>query len=68
MAIEIQEKFEIEAPAEQVWAFVSTPNQVVGCLPGASLTEALGWDSTVSVEGSTATVTIPGRSCAVFVP
>ncbi len=39
MAIEIQEKFEIEAPAEQVWAFVSTPNQVVGCLPGASLTE-----------------------------
>ena len=39
MAIEIQETFEVEAPVDDVWAFVSTPNQVVGCLPGASLTE-----------------------------
>lgn len=39
MAIEIQEKFEIRAPADTVWEFVSTPSQVVGCLPGASLTE-----------------------------
>jgi len=39
MAIEIQEKFQIQAPADQVWAFISTPNQVVGCLPGASLAE-----------------------------
>lgn len=39
MAIEIQETFEVEAPVEQVWPFLSTPNQVVGCLPGASLTE-----------------------------
>lgn len=41
MAIEIQEKFEIEAPADQVWQFVSTPELVVGCLPGASLTEVV---------------------------
>lgn len=39
MAIEIQEKFQIQAPADRVWTFISTPNQVVGCLPGASLTE-----------------------------
>lgn len=41
MAIEIQEKFEIEAPADQVWQFVSTPELVVGCLPGASLAEVV---------------------------
>jgi len=41
MAIEIQEKFEIEAPADRVWEFVSTPKLVVGCLPGASLAEVV---------------------------
>jgi len=41
MAIEIQEKFEIEAPADRVWQFVSTPDLVVGCLPGASLAEVV---------------------------
>ena len=39
MSIEIQETFEVEASVDEVWAFVSTPNQVVGCLPGATLTE-----------------------------
>ncbi|MDP6977828.1 MAG: SRPBCC family protein [Myxococcota bacterium] len=39
MAIEIQETFEVHAPVDEVWTFISTPNQVVGCLPGASLTE-----------------------------
>ncbi len=39
MAIEIQETFEVQAPIDEVWRFISTPNQVVGCLPGASLTE-----------------------------
>ena len=41
MAIEIQEKFEIEAPADRVWKFVSTPDLVVACLPGASLAEVV---------------------------
>ena len=41
MAIEIQEKFEIEAPTDRVWQFISTPELVVGCLPGASLTEVI---------------------------
>ncbi len=39
MAIEIKETFEVQASVDEVWTFVSTPNQVVGCLPGASLTE-----------------------------
>ena len=41
MAIEIQEKFEIEAPTDRVWQFISTPELVVGCLPGASLAEVV---------------------------
>jgi hypothetical protein len=41
MAIDIQEKFEIEAPADVVWQFIVTPEKIVGCLPGASLTEVV---------------------------
>ena len=41
MAIEIEEKFEIEAPIERVWDFISTPELVVGCLPGAKLVEVI---------------------------
>ncbi len=41
MAIEIQEKFVVEAPVEPVWQFVTTPEKVVACLPGASLLEVV---------------------------
>jgi carbon monoxide dehydrogenase subunit G len=41
MAIEIQEKFEIEAPIDRVWSFVTDPETVVPCLPGASLAEVV---------------------------
>jgi carbon monoxide dehydrogenase subunit G len=41
MAIEIQEKFEIEAPVDRVWQFLIDPKSVVTCLPGAKLTEVV---------------------------
>jgi carbon monoxide dehydrogenase subunit G len=41
MAIEIQEKFEIDAPVDLVWQFLFNPESVVTCLPGASLTEVV---------------------------
>ncbi|MCH7868883.1 MAG: SRPBCC family protein [Myxococcales bacterium] len=41
MAIEIQEKFEVEAPVDLVWQFLIDPESVVTCLPGASLTEVV---------------------------
>ncbi len=41
MAIEIKEEFEIEAPVERVWEFVTTPEKVVPCIPGASLAEVI---------------------------
>jgi len=39
VAIEIQKSFEINRPVEEVWAFLTTPERVVECLPAAKLTE-----------------------------
>ena len=39
MAIEIQKSFEVDRPPEDVWAFLTTPERVVECLPAAKITE-----------------------------
>lgn len=41
MAIEIGERFSVEAPIDAVWRFVSDPTQLVTCMPGASLDEVV---------------------------
>lgn len=41
MAIEIRERFEVQAPIDQVWRFVIDPRQVVLCMPGAQLDEVV---------------------------
>jgi carbon monoxide dehydrogenase subunit G len=41
MAIRIEERFVVRAPAERVWAYLVDPRRVVGCLPGAELTEVV---------------------------
>ncbi len=41
MAIEIREKFEVNAPIDAVWRFVMDPHKVVACMPGASLDEVI---------------------------
>ncbi|HIF63458.1 MAG TPA: carbon monoxide dehydrogenase [Deltaproteobacteria bacterium] len=41
MAIEIKQQFEVNAPAEQVWAFVMDPHRVAPCMPGATLDEVI---------------------------
>jgi uncharacterized protein len=38
MSIRIEEVFDIQAPPERVWAYLTDPRQVVHCLPGAELT------------------------------
>ena len=45
MTIELQETFQVAAPAEEVWAFMMDPEKVAICLPGATLTEALDQNS-----------------------
>jgi carbon monoxide dehydrogenase subunit G len=41
MAIEIRETFQVQAPLDAVWRFVMDPDQVVPCIPGAELLEAV---------------------------
>jgi len=41
MAIEIQEKFEVNAPIDVVWRFVLDPHNVAACMPGASLEQVI---------------------------
>ena len=41
MAIEIRETFQVQAPIDAVWRFVMDPDQVVACMPGAALEEAV---------------------------
>jgi hypothetical protein len=41
MSIAIHETFTVNAPIERVWRFLTTPQEVVECLPGAELTEVL---------------------------
>ena len=39
MAFRIEEKFEVKAPIDRAWKFLSDPQQVVQCLPGVKLIE-----------------------------
>ncbi|MCP4334087.1 MAG: SRPBCC family protein [Gammaproteobacteria bacterium] len=41
MAIEIKETFQVEAPIDQVWGFMTNAENLAACMPGASLTETI---------------------------
>ncbi len=41
MAIELRQTFQVRAPIEAVWAFLLDPQNVVACMPGASLTQVI---------------------------
>ena len=41
MKTEIEETFEIQAPIDEVWAFLMDPNRVAHCMPGAELDEVV---------------------------
>jgi uncharacterized protein len=38
VSLRIEETFQLQAPADRVWAYLTDPRQVVTCLPGAELT------------------------------
>jgi uncharacterized protein len=40
MAFKIAERFEVHAPVERVWQYLTDPASVVQCLPGAELLES----------------------------
>jgi carbon monoxide dehydrogenase subunit G len=39
VAIRIEKTFQVQQPAQLVWAFLSDPRKVVTCVPGAHITE-----------------------------
>ncbi|WP_419940914.1 SRPBCC family protein [Candidatus Palauibacter sp.] len=41
MAIEIENSFDVPQPVDQVWGFLTDPERIVECLPGARLIEAV---------------------------
>ena len=41
MAIELRQTFQVRAPVDTVWAFMLNPQNVVACMPGASLTQVI---------------------------
>lgn len=41
MAIEFQETFQVSAPIDSAWQFMMTPDNIVACMPGASLAEII---------------------------
>ncbi|SRR5579884_357907 len=53
MAITFEKKFEVNAPIETAWAFLTNPQKVAECLPGAELTkqvDATTYEGTVSAK------------------
>lgn len=64
MAIEIRERFRVEAPIDVVWPFVKDPTQLVTCMPGASLDEVVDdrtFIGTVKVKLGAVTAKYKGR-------
>ena len=40
-SLKIEERFELDAHADQAWAYLTQPERIVVCLPGAELTEVI---------------------------
>ena len=41
MAIEIEKSFDVPQPVDEVWTFLTDPERIVECLPGARLLETI---------------------------
>ena len=53
MAFEIVKTFVVRAPPEKVWTFLTDPEKVAKCLPGAAITGKLDdktWQGTITVK------------------
>ncbi len=64
MAHRIEERFVAQAPVEAVWSYLVDPRRVVGCLPGAELTEVVDdrtFHGAVKVKVGPMTVAYKGR-------
>src|SRR5690242_1468850 len=62
--IDIHEKFDVPAAPDRVWAVLSDPHAVVGCVPGAAIVgenEDGTFDATIGVKFGPARITFRSR-------
>jgi hypothetical protein len=64
VALEIQKTFTIEAPRAAVWAFLTDPQRVARCLPGAAITEKVDektYAGTITIKVGPVTASYRGK-------
>ncbi len=64
MSLKIEKTFTLEAPLETVWTFLTDPYRVLGCLPGAEVTERIDertYAAAVTVKVGPVSATYKGR-------
>ena len=65
MPLKIEESFQVPVPAERVWSYLTSPAEVVRCLPGAELLETRDertFDGRVKVKVGPVTATYRGTA------
>jgi len=65
MAERLEQKFELQAPVDLVWAFLTDPYQVVACLPGAAITSKVDdrtYNGTITLKVGLVTAEYKGRA------
>jgi carbon monoxide dehydrogenase subunit G len=63
--IEVNERFEVPAPASTVWQLLADPHAVVGCVPGAAIVEELPdgtLETTLTVKFGPLAITFKARA------
>jgi carbon monoxide dehydrogenase subunit G len=64
MGMQIEKSFTVNAPAAAVWAFLTDPNRVARCLPGAAITEKIddtSYGGTITVKVGPVTANYRGK-------
>src|SRR6476619_262786 len=64
MGMKIEKSFTVQAPAAQVWEFLTDPYQVARCLPGAAITEKVDethYTGTITVKVGPVTANDKGK-------
>lgn len=62
--MELEQKLVVRAPPEAVWALLTDPRRVAGCLPGAAITEQLDertWAGTITVKVGPVSTSYKGK-------
>ncbi len=65
MALEISKTFTIDASKAAVWSFLTDPERVAHCLPGAAITEKVDdrtWAGTITVKVGPVTASYKGKA------